>query len=49
MSFKRETGEIERLTTDYVGVLGAIVSPDGKWLVYVCDMMLRCVCVFVIW
>ena len=34
MSFNRETGEIEKLTSEYGGGLRPIVSPDGKWLVY---------------
>ena len=32
MSFDRETGEIERLTSEHGGGLRPIVSPDGKWL-----------------
>src|SRR6201987_1971958 len=34
MSFNRETGEIEKLTSEYGGGLRPIVSPNGKWLVY---------------
>ena len=34
MSFDRDTGEIERLTSEHGGGLRPIVSPDGKWLVY---------------
>ena len=34
MSFNRDTGEIEKLTSEYGGGLRPIASPDGKWLVY---------------
>jgi Tol biopolymer transport system component/imidazolonepropionase-like amidohydrolase len=34
MIFNRETGEVEKITSEYGGGLRPIVSPDGKWLVY---------------
>ena len=33
-TFNRDTGEVEKLTSEYGGGLRPIVSPDGRWLVY---------------
>jgi Tol biopolymer transport system component/imidazolonepropionase-like amidohydrolase len=33
-TFNRDTGEVEKITSEYGGGLRPIVSPDGKWLVY---------------
>ncbi|MGA8223725.1 MAG: hypothetical protein WB780_18900 [Candidatus Acidiferrales bacterium] len=33
-TYNRETGEIEKITSEYGGGLRPIVSPDGRWLVY---------------
>src|SRR5580693_8751190 len=33
-TFNRETGEVEKITSEYGGGLRPIVSPDGRWLVY---------------
>jgi len=33
-TFNRETGEIEKITSEYGGGLRPLVSPDGRWLVY---------------
>jgi Tol biopolymer transport system component/imidazolonepropionase-like amidohydrolase len=33
-TFNRDTGEVEKITSEYGGGLRPIVSPDGHWLVY---------------
>ena len=33
-TFNRETGEVEKITSEYGGGLRPVISPDGKWLVY---------------
>ena len=33
-TFNRETGELEKITSEYGGGLRPLVSPDGRWLVY---------------
>jgi len=33
-TFNRETGEVEKITSEYGGGLRPIASPDGRWLVY---------------
>lgn len=33
-TFNRETGELEKITSEYGGGLRPIISPDGRWLVY---------------
>ncbi|MGB0033882.1 MAG: amidohydrolase family protein [Candidatus Acidiferrales bacterium] len=33
-TFNRDTGETERITSEYGGGLRPILSPDGRWLVY---------------
>lgn len=33
-TFNRDTGEVEKITSQYGGSLRPIISPDGRWLVY---------------
>jgi Tol biopolymer transport system component/imidazolonepropionase-like amidohydrolase len=33
-TFNRDTGEVEKITSEYGGGLRPVVSPDGRWLVY---------------
>lgn len=33
-TYNRDTGELEKITSEYGGGLRPIVSPDGRWLVY---------------
>ncbi|MGH9714671.1 MAG: amidohydrolase family protein [Candidatus Acidiferrales bacterium] len=33
-TFNRDTGEVEKITSEYGGGLRPIISPDGRWLVY---------------